>query len=93
MTWEIDSKARTAETGGFAVKFSPMPAGSKLSADCFRDPERPIWRGKVVLVDAAKRDETLRLHMLHGAADAHGNCAPGDQSVPARCVSESMRVT
>ena len=72
MTWEIDLKARTAETGGFAVKFSPMPAGSKFSADCFRDTEGLIWRGKVVPGGAAIRDETLRLHMLHEAADAYG---------------------
>jgi len=72
MTWEIDLKARTAETGGFAVKFLPMPAGSKFGADCFRDPEGLIWRGKVASGGVAIGEETLRLHMLHEAADAYG---------------------
>ena len=75
MTWEIDLKTRTAETGGFEVRFSPMPAGSKIGADCFRDPEGIIWRGKVVLGGAAIRDEALRLHMLHEAADAYGKAS------------------
>lgn len=44
LAWEIDLKARTADTGGFAVKYSPMPAGSKFGSDCFLDPEGRIWR-------------------------------------------------
>ena len=80
MTWEIDSKARTAETGGFAVKFSSMPAGSKFSADCFRDPEVHVWRGKVVLRGAAIRDETFRLHMLHEEAESNKSKAKKPKS-------------
>lgn len=72
MTWKIDLKTRTAEAGGFAVKFSPMPAGSKVGADCFRDPEGIIWRGKVTPGGAAIIDEALRMRMLHEAADAYG---------------------
>ena len=72
MTWEIDLKARTAESGGFVAKFSPQPAGSKIGSDCFRDPEGIIWRGKVMPDSVAIRNEVLRLRMLHEAADTYG---------------------
>lgn len=70
MSWEINLKAHTAESGGFVARFSLQPAGSTLESDCFRDPDGAVWRGKVTPNSAAIRDEALRMRMLHEAADA-----------------------
>ena len=71
MAWEIDLKARIAETSGFVVKFSPVPAGIKCGSECFRDPEGIVWRGKVTPDSAAIRNEAMRLRMLYEAADSY----------------------
>ncbi len=71
MAWEIDLKTRTAETGGFVVKFVPVPVGGKSGSECFRDPEGIVWRGRVTPGSAAILNEALRLRMLHEAADAY----------------------
>lgn len=70
--WEIDLKRHTAKTGGFAVQFVALPAGSKCESDCFCDPEGMIWRGKAMPGSAAILNEALRLRMLHEAGDAYG---------------------
>ena len=70
--WEINLKMCTAKTGGYAVKCVAMPAGSKCDSDCFRDPESNVWRGKAMPGSSSITNETLRMHMLHEAADAYG---------------------
>ena len=70
--WEINLKMGTAKTGGYAVKFVSMPAGSKCESDCFRDPEGNVWRGKAMPGSSSITNEALRMRMLHEAADVYG---------------------
>ena len=70
--WEVKLRMRTAKTGGFPVKFVPLPPGSKCESDCFRDPEGNVWRGKAMPSSASISNEALRMRTLHEAADAYG---------------------
>ena len=70
--WEINLKMGTAKTGGYAVKFVLMPAGSKCESDCLRDPEGNVWRGRAMPGSSSITTEALRMRMLHEAADFYG---------------------
>ena len=70
--WEINLKMSTAKTGGYAVKFDSLPAGSRCESDCFRDPEGNVWRGKAMAGSSSITNEALRMRMLREAADAYG---------------------
>ena len=69
--WEVDLKIGIAKTGGYAVKFASLPAGSNCESDCFRDPEGNVWRGRAMRGNPTISNEALRMRMLHEAADAY----------------------
>lgn len=54
------------------MKFVKLADPSMFDRDCFRDPEGEVWCGKALPTSCSIRDETLRMHMLHEAADAYG---------------------
>ncbi len=72
MTWEINLRTRTAKTGGYVVQFVKLADPSMFDRDCFRDPDGEVWCGKALPTSCSIRDEALRMHMLHEAADAYG---------------------
>lgn len=72
MSWEINLQMRTAVTSRFAVKFTPVAVSHTLGSDCCRDPDSINWRGKAMPSSASIRNESMRMRLLHEAADAYG---------------------
>lgn len=89
MTWEINLKTRTAKIGGFVVQFVKLPDASMFDRDCFCDSDGDVWCGKALRTSCSIRDETLRMHMLHEAADVYSKASrKAIAPFPSECVAK-----